>query len=134
MYKKKTTNSKSLFTSFFYILITLIFLVTAESTIYTPIEYCYYSHPTEIELVVTTETEYDLSLFKIDAPPKRSFDFAVAHIDFMSICKLTLFHYDNYVRHQLKSFKRTFFPNHELSSILQKHNVWHQSSEEDPVL
>ncbi len=131
---KKTTNSMSLFARFFYILITLIFLVKAESTIYAPTECSYYSHPTETELVVTTATDYDLSLFKIDAPPKPGSDFAVAHIDFISLCKLTLLNYDNYVRHQLKSHKSAFLPNQTLLAILQKHNVWHQSSGEDPVL
>ena len=116
MNNKKATNSKSLITSFFCVIITLIFLVKAEITIYAP------------------ETEYSLSLSKIDVPPKRSSDFAVAHTELMSICELTPFHYDNYLRHQLKSFKCTSSHNHEHTSILQKHNILHQSSDEDPVL
>ena len=134
MNKMKRTNSKSLFTSFCSILITLIFLIQAESTLCVPSEFSYYPHQTEIELVVTTETEYKLSLFKIDATPKQSFDFAVAHIDFKSICKLTLLNYDKYLRHQFKYFKRSLSPNNNLLSILQKHNAWHQSSDEDSVL
>ena len=133
MNREKIATSRSLFARFFCILITLIFLVKAESTIYAPIEFCYYCPPTEIELVVTPEIDYDLALFKVDVPQKQYADFAV-HINFESIYTITAIYYDSYVRHLLKSFKRAFSSNLELISILQRYNVWHQSSDEEHFL
>lgn len=119
---------------FFFIVTALIYLVKAEGSFFAPSDFCYYSNPTEVELVVTDKPEYDFSSFELDRPPKLIPDFTHTHIDFSSINKFALLHYHNYVLHQLNSFNRTFTPNHQLTSILQKHNIWHQSSEEVPLL
>ena len=113
---------------FFFIFTGFIYL----STLAGPTDFYYNPIQTQIELVVSIETEDGLGLSEIDAPAKPVLDFSQA--DFLSINKFALFHYNNYVLHQLKSVKRTFSPNHQLSSILQKNNIWHQSSEEPPLL
>ena len=131
---EKNKNLKGLFLRFVFILTALIYLVKAESSLYTPTNYCDDPIQTKIELVVSTALEYDLSLYKLDAPPKQTRDFTHTHIDFSSINKFALLHYHNYVLHQLNSFNRTFTLHHQLTSILQKNNIWHQSSDEDPLL
>ena len=129
--KMKATIFKSFYIGLFYALITLISIVKSESSLYASLEQYYYSNQVEIELVITTPIDYDLSLLKSDVPPKWIKNFAVNHIDFLSTNKFTLIQYDSHVRHQLKNFRHTSFSNHALISILQKYNNWHQSSDED---
>jgi len=131
MSEKQTIRLKRFLIRFFCVLFTLIFLVKAESTLYAPAEFCYYSPPTKTELLVTPAS--DVSLFKVDVPSKQSVDYILAHVDFACRYKPTLFYFDNYVRHLLRYFDRTFLINRTLVSILQKHNIWHHSSDEEPI-
>jgi len=113
---------------FFLILTGFIYLGTLSG----PTDFYYNPIQTQIELVVSNKFEYDFAFFEVKAPAKPVLDFS--QVDFCSINKFALLHYNNYVLHQLKSIKHTFPPNHQLTSILQKNNIWHQSSEEPPVL
>lgn len=113
---------------FFLILTGFIYLGTLSG----PTVFYYNPIQSQIELVVSIETECGLDLSEIDAPAKAVLDFS--QVDLFSINKFALFHYNNYVLHQLKSIKHTFPPNHQLTSILQKKCIWHQSSEEPPAL
>ena len=134
MNEKNTKNLRSFSIRFFFISTALIYLVQAESSFYAPTDFCYDPIQTKIELLVSTEIEYDLSFNKLGFSPKQIPDFTDIPIDFSSLHKLALFHYNNYLLHQLSSFKHNFIPKLQLTSILQKHNVWHQSSDEPPVL
>lgn len=102
------------------------------STLSGPTDFYYNPIQTQIELVVSIETGDGLGLSEIEAPAKPVLDFS--QVEIFSINKVALFHYNNYVLHQLKSIKHTFPANHQLTSILQKKCIWHQSSEEPPVL
>ena len=73
-------------------------------------------------------------LLKFDTPSKQRVEFLDVPIDFSSSDALALYHYNHDVQHQLISFTRSFSPTLQLTSILQKHNIWHQSSDEDPSL
>jgi len=101
------------------------------STLSGPTDFYYNPIQTQIELVVSIETGDGLGLSEIDAPAKPIADFS--QVDFFSINKFALFHYNNNILHQLKSIKHTFSPNRQLTSLLQKKCIWHQSSEEPPV-
>ena len=113
---------------FFLILTGFVYL----STLSGPTDFYYNPIQTQIELVVSVETEDALGLSEIDAPAKSLLDFSQG--DFLSINKFALFHFNKYVLHQLKSVKQRFSPNHQLTSILQKKCILNQSSEEPPVL
>lgn len=113
---------------FFLILTGFIYL----STLAGPTDFYYNPIQTQIELVVSIETEDGLGLSEIDVPAKPILDFS--QVDFFSINKFALFHYNKSVLHQLKFVKNTFTPNQQLTSILQKKCIWHQSSEEPPAL
>ena len=110
---------------FLLILTGFIYLGTLSG----PTDFYYNPIQTQIELVVSIDTEDGLNLSKIDAPGKPVLDFS--QVDFLSINKFALFYYNKCVLHQLKSVKDTFPANHRLTFILQ--NIWHQSSEEPPV-
>ena len=111
---------------FFLILTGFIYL----STLSGPTDFYYNPIQTQIELVVSIETGYGLDLSEIEVPAKPVLDFS--QVDLLSINKFALFYYNKCVLHQLKSVKDTFPANHRLTFILQ--NIWHQSSEEPPVL
>jgi len=120
------TQNTSYLTTFFFILNTCINLVKYESNLYSPTNYSHYSNQSEIELVVSERTEYNLSFNKLNPAPKQVTDFTFAQIDFLSIHKYQLIQYQNYILIQLKSFNCTFIPNQQFVSILQ--NMWHHSS------
>jgi len=101
------------------------------STLSGPTDFYYNPIQTQIELVVSIETGDGLGLSEIEAPAKPVLDFS--QVDFFSINKFALFHYNNTILHQLKSIKHTFPPNRQLTTLLQKKCLWHQSSEEPPV-
>ena len=113
---------------FFLILTGFVYL----STLSGPTDFYYNPIQTQIELVVSIETGDGLGLSEIDARAKAISDFS--QVDFFSINKFALFHYNNYILHQLRSSKNTFPSKRQLTSILQKKCIWHQSSEEPPVL
>jgi len=123
---KNTTKYINFFTATFFIFNIFVNLVKFENNLYSPTNYIHYSNQTEIELVVSERTEYNLSLNKLNPPPKRVTDFTFTHIDFSSIHKYWLIQYQNLVFIQLKSFNCTFIPNKQFVSILQ--NIWHHSS------
>ncbi len=118
---------KILVVKFFLILTGFVYL----STLSGPTDFYYNPIQTQIELVVSIETGDGLGLSEIDAPAKPISDFS--QVDFFSINKFALFHYNNYILHQLRFSKKTFTSNHQLTSILQKNNIWHQSFEDPPA-
>ena len=100
------------------------------STLSGPTDFTYNPIQTQIELVVSIETGYGLDLSEIEVPSKPVLDFS--QVDLLSVNKFALLNYNKHVLHQLKSVNDTFPANHRLTFILQ--NIWHQSSEEPPVL
>jgi len=97
---------------FFLILTGFIYLGTLSG----PTDFYYNPIQTEIELVVSNNFDYYFGFFEVDVPAKAIADFS--QVDFICKNKLALFHYNNYVLHQLKSVKHTFPTNHQLTSIL----------------
>lgn len=125
IFKSKTQNTSYLI-AFLFILNTCAHLVRFENSLYIPTDYTQYSNQTEIELVVSERTEYNLSLDKLNLTPKQVADFSSDAIDFSTIHKHWLIHYQNFVLIQLKSFNCNFIPQKQFVSILQ--NMWHHSS------
>lgn len=132
--KMKVRNTTTLFIRFFFILSTFINVVKAEGSWFAPTDHCYHCNQTEIQLVVSIVPEDELNFYELEASPKQKTDYALTPIDFSSIHKLKLLYYNCYVLDQLKTLKRSFTPNLQLASILQKKNIWHQSSDEDPLV
>ncbi len=127
MIKIRQILEKLFVIKFFLIFTGFIYLGTLSG----PTDFYYNPIQTQIELVVSIETEDGLGLSEIDAPAKPISDFT--QVDIFSINKFALFHYNNYILHQLKSIKHTFPPNPQLTTLLQKKCIWHQSSEEPPA-
>jgi len=125
-------NFRFHFSNFCYLLLVLIFLVKTESSL-DPLEHSFYSNQTKTELVAAREPEYGLNFISVEAPLKQTTVSTPPPIDFSSRQRFSLIYYDNYVRHQLKSFKCSFPPICLFTSILQKKNVWHQPSDEVPL-
>ncbi len=131
---QNSTKYKNFFFKFFFILNALIYLVKIEGDLSVPADYCYNPIQIRIEQVVSERPEYNLRLSQFDTSQKQIADFTLANIDFSFINKYSLIQFNNYVFHELKSYQHPFSPNHQLTSILQKHNIWHQSSDEsDPL-
>ncbi len=126
MNNKNTIKYTNFFTATFFILNIFINLVKFENNLYILTDYNHYSNQTEIELVVSEQTEYNLSLDKLNPTSKQITDFTFANIDFSSIHKYWLIHYQYHILIQLKSSNRTFITNKQFVSILQ--NMWHHSS------
>ena len=126
MNNKSTTKFLNFFTATFFILNVFVNLVKFENNLYIPTDYTHYSNRTKTELVVSGRTEYNLCLEKLNPSQKQVADFTFAHIDFSSIHKYWLIHFQNYVLIQLRSFNYIFIPQKQFVSILQ--NIWHHSS------
>ena len=125
IFKSKTQNTSYLI-AFLFILNTCAHLVKFENNLHVPTDYTHYSNQTEIELVVSERTEYNLCLDKLNPTPKQVADFSFDVIDFSAIHKYWLIHFQNFVRIQLKYFNCNFIPKKQIVSILQ--NMWHHSS------
>ena len=134
MANKNTKKYKNFFIKLFFILYTFVYPVKIESNLDTPPDYRDYPDQPEIEPVVTEAAEYNLTVYQLNTSPKQITDFALAKVDISAINKYSLIHYNNYVLHQLKLFKHPITPHQQLLSILQKSNIWHQSSAEDSPL
>ena len=130
--KEITAKNFNFFITAFFILNVFVNLIKFENNLNIPNDYTHYSNQTKTELVVSRGTEYNLSFEKLNPSPKQAMDFAFAHIDFSSIHKFWLIHYQNFVLIQLKSFNCTFIPQKQFVSILQ--NMWHHSSFESGKL
>ena len=124
--KESTAKNFNFFITTIFILNVFVNLVKFENNLYTSTDYTHYSNQTEIELVVTERTEYNLSYDKLNPSQKQITDFTFAHIDFSFIHKYCLIHYQNFVIVQLKTFDPSSIPNQQFISILQ--NMWHHSS------
>ena len=127
MSKKKKSKNIGRFIGFFFILNIFINLVKYENSFNAATTYRHCRSQTEIELVVSERPEYNLSLVRLNPAPKLATDFIFAHIDFSSIHKYWLIHYQNCLLVQLKSFNRTFILNQQFDSIIQ--NMWYHSSD-----
>ena len=133
MDQRSRTNFNKSFIRLVFSLGVFIYVLGTES--YLPIltDYCYYASQTETELVVFSKKEIDLGFLKrLDDSPKQITDFVQPNPDFSSTHGLARLHYGATVLHRYKSCQRHFTPNHQITSILQKKNIWHQSSDEDP--
>ncbi len=126
MLKNKKSKYFGRFFGVFFILNIFVNLVKFENNLYISTDSSRYSNRSEIELVVSERTEYNLSFFKLRSFPKQANDCIFAQIDFSTIHKYWLIHFQNYILIQLKSFNRSFIPNQQLASNL--HNLWYHSS------
>jgi hypothetical protein len=114
------------FIGIFVILNVFINLVKYENSFNAATTYRHCRSQTEIELVVSDRPEYNLNIVRLNIFPKQATDFTFAHIDFSSIHKYWLIHYQNSLLVQLKSFNRTFILNQQFDSLIQ--NMWYHSS------
>lgn len=124
----------NLFVYSFFIFSTLVYPAIIENNlwVYTG---CYYDlDQTEIEPAFSERSNNKFGFYNLNSSPKQTAGFTPVNVDFSAVHKYSLIHYNNYVRHQLKLFDRTFTPRQQLVSILQKNNIWHQSSDEDSPL
>ena len=117
----------------FFILIG-VYLIQVRSPFEIPTDYCNDPIQTNIELVVSNEPENESGIFELNTAPKQLLEVTHNYFDFVTIYKLSLFHYRTYILNQLKSLEHISTPNFQLIFILQKNNIWHQSSDKDPVL
>ena len=129
----KMRNTTILFIRFFFILSTFINVVIAEGpwSVPAPTDHYFHCDQTKIELVVSIIPKDQLNFCDLEPSPKQKKDSTPTSYDFSLIHKFELFYYDCYVLGQLKTLKRSFTISRQLISILQKHHIWHQSSEED---
>ena len=126
-----TLNGKDVFFKIIFILNALIYIIKFENSLCTPTYDCNSPNQTRIELIVTGRPDYNLSFCKCNTSPKQATHFTLTTTDLSSINKYSLIHFNNCILHQLKSLKYTFSPFYQLISILQKNNIWHQSSDDD---
>ena len=124
--KKKKSKNIGRFIEIFFILNVFINLVKYENSFNATTTYRHCRNQTEIELVFSDRPEYNLNFVRLNIFPKQVTDFTFAHVDFSSIHKYWLIHYQNCLLVQLKSFNRTFILNLQLDSIIQ--NMWYHSS------
>jgi len=134
MHYKNTLNVKDIFAKFFIISYVFISTLQIENSLYIPTDYCFYHSQIEIELVLSEKSHYDISFYNLNTSQKQTKDFTLAAFDFPPVNKCLLIQYNNLVLHQLKSLEYNFYSNHRHISILQKNNIWHQSSDEDSFL
>ena len=123
---------KNLTVKFFFIVITLINILKFESGIYSS-NYCYYPHSTNIELVIFSCPSYNLkSSQHIFSLKQNNNEYRTFHCDNIfthNNYPVFIIHYfvDNYLYN-----RGIYSPNQHILLILQKKNIWHQSSEEEP--
>lgn len=131
-----TMNSKNIkvfIFKLFFIVISFIYFIKLENEIYPHYDYCYFPHLTNIEIVVNSHPPYNLQsyknphLLKLKNSEHRSFDF-----DKLKINRTTYTLQTRFSIHSLLNFQLRYSPNRQILSILQKKNIWHQSSDDDP--
>ncbi|MFC1975780.1 hypothetical protein ACFLXQ_05235 [Chloroflexota bacterium] len=142
--EENTPNHKNVFIRLFFSFNVFVYSFFIFSTLIFPLMLennrsvdtgCYYDlDQTELELAFTERSEYIFSFYQLNSSQKQTAGFTPANVHFSAVHKTSLIFYNNFVRHQLKLFNRTFTPQPQLVSILQKNNIWHQSSDEDPSL
>lgn len=125
-----TLNGKDIFFKIIFILNALIYIIKFENSLCTPTYDCNSPNQTRIELIFTGQSNHPKSFYKLSIPLKTT-PFTPLIADLSSINKHSLNHYNNCIRYQIKYYKSHFDFNHQIISILQKNNIWHQSSDED---
>ena len=134
MNNKDTLKYNKFFLLLLVILNTLVCLVRIENSFYRTtgsfsyLQHTYYSSQINVELIVSGVPEYNLRLYRLYTYPDPVSSFFPP--DFNSISNLL---YNNYVIVQLKSLKQTFIHDKFLITILHKSNIWHKSSDDDPL-
>jgi hypothetical protein len=124
--KNKKLKYIGRFVGFVFLFDVFINLVKYENNLYATTTYHHYRNQTEVELILSDRPEDNLNFVRLNIFPKQVRDFTFAHIDFSSIHKYWLIHYQNCLLVQLKSLNRTFILNQQLTSNLQ--NLWYHSS------
>jgi len=129
-------NSRTVFVRFFILLSTIVYLIKIESSLFVHTDYCYHPEQTEIELVFSERPEY-LPNFNLEynsylKSQKPIIDSEHTRHDYPSINKYLLINFNNYVLNKLYTLKFSSIHNDLFVSSLQKNNIWHQSSDEDP--
>jgi hypothetical protein len=136
MMENKNTFIKSFFllNAFiysFFIFNVVVYPAEIETNLRVDSGCCYDLNQAEIDLVFSEKPGHNSTTYQFNSSAKQIADSALAKVDFLALNKNALIHYNNYVLHQLKLFKRPITPQPQLLSILQKSNIWHQSSDED---
>ena len=126
MLKNKKSKHVNHFIGFIFILNVFVNLVKFENNLYASTNFIHYSNQSEIELIVSERSEYNLSFLKLNAFLRQAKDCTFAQIDFSAIHKYWLIYFQNYLLVQFNSFNRAIIPNQQFASILQ--NLWYHSS------
>lgn len=128
---KKISNQ---FVRYFLLINAFVTFVTIESSQIAQADFSYYSNQTEIELVVSAETNNHFQLFTLENEFSQNPTVDYKNLEFSSINKFIQTQHDHLVRLRLKSNQLIFNQAHQITTILQKKNIPHQSSDEDPPL
>jgi len=92
------------------------------------------SNKTEIQLLVSKKQKFNFlfhqSNFVFKQIPKSNF----LDYEFFNFYKYSLISFDNYVHHQLRTYKNSFTSTQQIISILQKKSILHLSSDDNPHL
>lgn len=126
-----TLNSKDVFLKYIFILNALIYIIKYDNSLCTPTYDDNSPNQTRIELIETEKSDYHLSSCKCQPSPKRITHLPFTTTDLSYVNRVLLIQFHNLCVQHFKSIKNTYSPFHLLISILQKNNIWHQSSDED---
>lgn len=121
--------------AFFFVAISLLYLTVFENDLYGSVNYSHVSDQINIELVFQPESDKEIQPFKSSSPPKPRKQQVPYYLEnsFKSSKKLLLSVNDtgsNYFNIQ----KNGSLLLHNIISILQKNNTWHQSPDDDAFL
>jgi hypothetical protein len=124
---------KNFIIKFFFIFVTLFNLFIFESNGYSNYDYCYYPGITSIELVVHSFPTYNLQSFKYDSSLKfKKLNYTPFNCVSFALTGLPILFYSHSYTPPILNNQHTFSPQHHIISFLQKKNIWHQSSDDDP--
>ena len=135
MTNKDTAKYNNFFLVFLVILNALFVLVKIENSLYSTdgsfgyLDHTYFSTQINAELILSGLPEYNLSF---SSP--NNYSKPAPYFTFPDFNLFTNLLYNNYVAVHLKSLKQILINDKLLITILHKSNIWHKSSEEDPLL
>ncbi len=131
MQDESSTNVNSMPVRLFFILTTFLCMIRYEASLYSPTDSFHPGYQTEVELVVSKREPFQ-SQFKIaDAFTQVFAGFTTPPADLSSIYKYSMLRYRHFVSQRLKVYQSAFSPQHNLLSIIQKNNTWHQSPDDE---
>jgi hypothetical protein len=119
------------FIRFLFILNAFVYLITFENRLGTAVWNSGNPDRTQIENVFTQKSHHDSAFTGFSPCPRQIVGTVDVNIDFIKNSRLALTVYNQNVLNQIKSFHHitALYP---FISILQKNNIWHQSSDDDP--